>query len=441
VPKPLAGRLLGRAYRGVRARLARVHPARFLALGLWLGALVGMILARRRERRLTVAVDIRPLWEPLSGVGWYLDRLLRELALREDLSLRLYGPSLAEGEAVPPPVVPLPEGPTVELVTYPTPDNTVIPQGRLISLIRRLGPLLIAAERNRVVFAPNFYPPRRLEPAIEIGGAHLVATIHDLAFRHFSWSVREETLDLLERHLDRTFRLASCLVTPSEAVRREIVEAGLARPERIRAIHHGPGQLSAIEPTQRPEWAPRRYALFVGTLEPRKNVETLLEAWRRVRSVLDDPPDLVLCGKLGWKSEGLQRALAAGRNEGWLHHPGYVANEELSALYRNALFLAFPSHYEGFGLPVLEAFATGTPVIASDIPVLREVAGGAVLYAPPDSVDTWVARIVELLGSETLSRGLVTRGRERVGSFSWSSSAATHLDELRRAATSSGQLS
>ena len=383
-----------------------------------------------------MAVDVSPLWESLSGVGWYLDRLLGELAARDDLALRLYGPSLAADE-LPAPKVPLPSGPAVELVAYPAPPDAVVHHGRLVAVIRRLAPLLIAADRNRVVFAPNFFPPRRFQPAIEIGHATLVVTAHDLAFRHFSWTVREETLELLARHLDRTFRNASVIVVPSDAVRREIADSGLVPLSRIRTIHHGPGQLAGAgggSPTDRPAWAPERYGLFVGTLEPRKNVEMLLAAWRRLRRSVEDPPDLVLCGRYGWKDESLRREIERGRREGWLHHPGYVADAELAALYRDAALLAFPTHYEGFGLPVLEAFAAGTPVVASDLPVLREVGGDAALYAPPDRPDAWARTIGDLLADPDRRAGLVRRGSERVERFSWRRSAEEHAAVFREAA-------
>ncbi|MGD2114973.1 MAG: glycosyltransferase family 1 protein, partial [Acidobacteriota bacterium] len=400
--KPLWKRALGPPYRWLRSKLRRLHPRRVAAFAAWVAEIARSLAARRREPRLTVAVDVAAYWEPLTGVGWYLDRVLRELADRDDLRLRLYGEDLIDAPGVPRPAAPLPRGPAIEAVRYPVPDDMLLPPGLAARVLRRLRPALIAADRNRLVFAPNFYPPRRFQPALEIGNARLVATIHDLAFHHHAWTVGEGTLDLLSLHLDRVLRDAAQVITPSEAVRRELAGAGLAPIGRIRAIHHGPGQLAGAEGARRPAWAPERYALFVGTLEPRKNVETLLDAWRGLRSRRRDVPDLVLCGRLGWKGERLVRRLERGRDEGWLHQPGYVADDELAALYRDAVLLAFPSHYEGFGLPLLEALAAGTPVVASDIPVLREVAGEAALYAPPARPDLWADRIGRLLDDPAL---------------------------------------
>lgn len=431
--KPLHKRVLGPPYRFLRARLSRVHPRRFLATGRWLVDVVQAVRRRRRERRLTVAVDVSMLWEPLTGIGWYVFRILDELSTREDLVLRLYGPSLAAAEMVEEPAAPLPCGPSIELVLYPVPAESLFHADSLIRLVRRFERWLIAADGNDVAFAPNFFPPARFELAVRSGGARLVATIHDLTFRLFPWTMAEETRNLLSRHLDRVLREAAWIVTPSETVRRELARTDLASPARVRAVHHGPGQLTVTEPGPRPEWAPARFGLFVGTLEPRKNLETLLEAWRLLRRRLEDPPDLVVCGRFGWKDEGLRHKVAEARAEGWLHHPGYVPNEELAALFRHALLLAFPSYYEGFGLPVLEAFAAETPVVASDLPVLREVAGDAALFAPPDRPEVWARRLAQLATDPDLRERLSARGRARATRFSWRQAAEEHAQVFRAA--------
>ncbi len=432
--KPLWKRLFGPPYRRVRSKLLRLRPSHVAASWRWLAGLVGAIRCRRDEPRLTVAVDVAAYWEPLTGVGWYLDRVLHHLGPRDDLRLRLYGEDLVQVPGGPEPVVALPEGPAIEAVRYPVPEDLVLPRHWVAHLLRRLRPLLIAADGNQVVFAPNFFPPRRFEPAIELAGARLVATVHDLAFRHLSWTVGEATLDLLSRHLPRTLRNAARVVTPTEAVRGEIAEAGLLPAERIRAIHHGPGQRAGLGTAETPSWAPERYALFVGTLEPRKNLETLLAAWHTLRHHHPDAPSLVLCGRSGWKDEELRRALDEGTRQGWIVQPGYVSNAELAALYRGAALLAFPSLYEGFGLPVLEALAAGTPVVASDLPVLREVAGDAALYAPPTRPDRWAAAVARLLDDPALAARLREAGPRRAASFTWDRSAEQHLEVFRTAA-------
>lgn len=449
VAKPVWKRLLGPVYRlGLRgvALLVRLDPRRLARLAAWGGSVGREIARRRRERRLTVAVDVTALWEPLTGIGWYLYRLLEQLAGRDDLVLRLYGPSLASREAVAPPVVPLPTGPAIELVTYATPDpvghpghGLAIHPDRLIRLLRRAERWLIAADGNRVIFAPNYLPSSRLTAA---SGA-LVATVHDLGYKVVPWAIRPETLTRLERELDRVWFRAARVVTDSEAVRAEILERGLAGDERVRVIPLGPGQTAAADPASRggrtgslPGGLPERYALAVGTLEPRKNLGTLLTAWRALRQVRPDAPPLVLCGRLGWSAEELRRRIDAAREEGWVYVVGYAGEAELAALYRGALVFVFPSRYEGFGLPVLEAFTAGTPVVASDLPVLRELAGDAALYAPPERPDLWMERVAELLADPELRAQLGRRGKERAERFRWDEAAERHVAVFREAAES-----
>ena len=434
--KPLHKRLLGPPYRLGRRVLSRLHPRRVRDLLRWGFGVLAAIRRRRRDPRLTVAVDVSPLWEPLTGIGWFLYRLLQHLAAREDLVLRLYGPTLAAAEAVPPPAVPLPEGPALEPVLYPVPADASLHRDRLIRLLRRLEPWLVAADGNRVVFAPNYLPSPRFAAA---PGA-LVATIHDLGYRRVPWAVRRETQERLEAELDQVWFRARRIVTDSRAVRDEIVEEGLAAPERLRVVALGPGQLPGRVGAERASSAPAglppgSYALSVGTLEPRKNLETLLEAWRALRRRRPGHvPPLVLSGAFGWKTEDLRARVAAARAEGWLHHLGYVDEAALGALYRGARLFVFPSRYEGFGLPVLEALAAGVPVVASDLPVVREVAAEAALYAPPTEVEAWVRQVERLLDDPDLARRLAQAGRERAARFTWEAAAEAYVAIFREAA-------
>ncbi len=223
--------------------------------------------------------------------------------------------------------------------------------------------------------------------------------------------------------LDRTLLEADLLLTLSEAVRRELIAMGVA-PDRARAIHLGTGLVSGTGGGALPPGTPDRYALHVGTIEPRKNVPALLAAWRMLRRRGSSPPPLVLCGGFGWKAEESRREIAEAEREGWLVPLGYVSADELAALYRGAWMVALPSFYEGFGLPAVEAMRAGAPLVASDLPVLREVAGDAALYAPPDRPDLWADRVQELLGDEGLREELRQRGLERSGLFDWGRTAA-----------------
>ena len=417
----------------LRALLRFGSPRRLRKTLLWLWQVASDIRRRRAEPRLTVAVDVNSFYEALTGVGWYLHQLLAHLADRDDLRLRLYGQSLVEADpGAPQPVVAFPIGPAIERVLYDAPDGLVVPPWRANQILRKIATLLMAADGNAVLFAPNYLFPRLFRFA---RGAR-VATIHDLGVRKVPWAVRPDSGEALRERLDHTLFEADLLLTPSEAVRRELIESGVS-PDRVRAIHHGTGlveealtspALLSSPSFGRPIPAPLtgrggRYALHVGTVEPRKNVPTLLAAWRLLRARRVDPPPLVLCGGFGWKAEEVRHEIAEAEKEGWAVHLGYVDAAELAALYRGAELVALPSFYEGFGLPAVEALRAGAPLVASDLPVLREVAGDAALYAPPNRPDLWADRIAEVLADSGLREELRRRGRERARLFDWGKAA------------------
>jgi alpha-1,3-rhamnosyl/mannosyltransferase len=426
----------------LRALLRFGSPRRLRRTFLWLRGIAREIRRRRAEPRRTVAVDVNSFYEELTGVGWYLHQILAHLADRDDLRLRLYGQSLVEGDpGAPRPVVGFPAGPAIERVVHEAPDGLVVPPWRANQILRRLAPLLAAADGNRVLFAPNYLFP----PLFRFARGARVATVHDLGLFKVPWAVRPDSGEALRERLERTLFEADLLLTPSEAVRRELIERGVS-PGRVRAIHHGTGTMTPMTETMNgmaagppPPGTPPRYALHVGTVEPRKNVPTLLAAWRLMRSRGPGgtaPPPLVLCGGWGWKAEEVRREIAAAEREGWVVHLGYVGAGELAALYRGAELVALPSFYEGFGLPAVEALQAGAPLVASDLPVLREVAGDAALYAPPDRPDLWADRIAALLVDGGLREELRRMGQERAKLFDWRRAAAETAGAFAEASSS-----
>lgn len=403
---------------------------RWSATFRWLAGTAGALRRRRGEPGLTVAVDITPFWESLTGIGWYLYLLLEHLAERRDVRIRLYGPSVVATAERTAPVIELPRGPALEEVVYEVPENLVLSAGFLMRWLRRAERLLIAADGNDVVFAPNFLPPERFGLA---RGA-LVATVHDLGLRRVPWTLRDKTRRQLTASIDGAMLRAARLITVSAAIRDELAEYGYAASERVHVVHHGAGQLEGLPAEAAPAGMPERYCLHVGTLEPRKNIGRLLEAWRLLGELMEDRPVLVLCGGYGWRTGEIRRQVDAAKAAGWALHPGYVTSGQLAALYRQAELVVFPSLYEGFGLPAVEAMAAGTPLVCSDIPALREVAGEAALYAPAERPDLLAERLHRVLTDSDLRRRLIAAGSARRAAFSWPDSARRTLAVWREAA-------
>src|SRR5450631_2524684 len=186
----------------------------------------------------------------------------------------------------------------------------------------------------------------------------------------------------------------------------------------------------------------RPYILTVGTLEPRKNLPLLLRAFDRLRAKVDSPAgelDLVTVGAKGWRDRELRAELALRLASGRVHLLGYVPEEDLVALYGGAVAMAYPSHFEGFGLPVIEAMACGTPVVATDVEALHEVSGGAAILVPPGDDQALAAEIARLAEDPGARRAARQRGLARAATFSWEATAerlwaVAHANRARRPA-------
>jgi glycosyltransferase involved in cell wall biosynthesis len=423
VKRALARRLprTARAFHWARAKTrhfagrALYRLGRLKAMGRWIRDVSAQISARRRRQALTIAVDATPLWDPLTGVGWYLYKILEQLADEPGLAIRLYGPVLHNGPDVPGPVVPLPRGRAIEQVVIDVPHDLVIAAGWLMTWIRGLSPILIALDGNRVLFAPNYFLPRRFL----LARGRRVATVHDLGLHKVPETLQEETRVALARHLQRSASRAKRLISVSAAVRDELVEHGYATADKIDVIHHGPGQLAGIEASELPTGVSLPFALHVGTLEPRKNILFLLAVWDTLHERGGEVPRLVLCGKYGWKTDALSEAVRAATDKGRALHLGYVAEGELAALYAAATLVVFPTRYEGFGLPAVEAQLAGAPLVCSDLPVLREVAGDGAVYAPPDDPAAFADAVARLLCDPQARAELAERGRRNTDRLSW----------------------
>jgi len=216
---------------------------------------------------------------------------------------------------------------------------------------------------------------------------------------------------------------ADHVIAISESSRTDLLRVLRVPPEKVRAVplaadeHHKPLPLEEVAPVcGRYGLRPMEYILHVGVLEPRKNVPVLVDAHGTLPARYDSTP-LVIVGKKGWMYSQIEERLKrAGRKVRVL---GYVPDAELPALYNGARVVVYPSRYEGFGLPVLEAMQCGRPVITTDVSSMPEVAGDAALLVPPGNVDALSAALVRVLDDESFAGELGRRGRMRARLFTW----------------------
>jgi glycosyltransferase involved in cell wall biosynthesis len=285
--------------------------------------------------------------------------------------------------------------------------------------------------RCDLLHSPDFLPVRP-------GPWRTVITVHDLDFLRHPERLTAEAHRYYGR-IGQTVHRADAIIAVSRATRDDLITLTGVDPDRITVVHE------AADPRYRPAdprvascgpsrvagvCVPIPYFLFVGTVEPRKNLDTLLDAYAIYRQSSPNAAHLVIAGAAGWKSERTAARLTTEPGVIWLVP---AEPDDLIALYQRALALLLPSWDEGFGLPVIEAMASGTPVAISDAAALVEVAGGAAIVAAADDPRAWVATMEALATDDARRAELRARGVVRAAQFSWERAARETADVYTRA--------
>ena len=267
-----------------------------------------------------------------------------------------------------------------------------------------------------------------------------VVTVHDLGYHYFpeahTWSARL----YLELSTRLNARWATRVLADSRATADDLMRVYGTPADKLRVVYPGlnPAIRRVADQNRMAEVAgrlgiPGDYILHVGTLQPRKNLARLIEAYGMLAGA-EPIPRLVLAGQRGWLSQGIFQAVERLGLAGRVHFPGYVAEEELPALMSGARLFVFPSLYEGFGFPVLEAMACGVPVVCSNTSSLPEVAGEAALLVDPTDVSALAAAMRQALIQTELRARLIDAGQKQAARFSWERAARATLAALEEAA-------
>lgn len=252
-------------------------------------------------------------------------------------------------------------------------------------------------------------------------GPKITATIHDLTVFLMPEFHTEANIRADRWYADRVLRRASGLIAVSENTRQDAIRVLGLSPDRVTTIYSGVDERFFTALPQRSE---RPYVLFVGTIEPRKNVGLLLDAWAALKASIRAEFELVVAGPAGWNSEATVRRLKSGG----VRYLGYVGEEELPGLTAGATAFVYPSLYEGFGFPVAQAMAAGVPVITSGTSCLPEVAGGGAVYVDPRSEVELTGALERVLSTPGMRAQLGAAGRARASSeFRWEVTAQRSL--------------
>jgi len=357
---------------------------------------------------LKIVVDGSGLDRPRAGVGVYTTQILHAMSVdRPDCRLTVFGPPGA-------------------FVHVPNSSYRPIPRTRFI------GRHMQWPARIRQLKPDAFFGPAGVLPLGDVGSPSVI-TVHDLAiYRNPRWFPGRQPLST-RYVVPRSVLRADVVIAVSEHTADDIVEIfGIPR-SRIQVVPHGvapsfaPMSGADLAAARERLKLPERFILFVGTVEPRKNLETLLEAWAMMR----DRPDLVVVGAWGWLFEPIRERMA--RLGPGLHHIEGLDPADLPAVYNLARVLAHPAWYEGFGLPPLEAMACGTPVVVSERASLPEVVDDAGLVVSAASPNEWREALERVIADTDLAADLRHRGILRAAQFSWSRAASLTWRAIDRA--------
>jgi len=278
---------------------------------------------------------------------------------------------------------------------------------------------------------PFVQPARRLPPA--------VVTIHDLGYYYFPAAHLWQQRLYVDWGTRWSASAASAVIAVSQATATDLQRITGTPAGKIHVVYEAANAkpLPAAESiaAYRKEWGlARPYALYVGTLQPRKNLARLISAYEELCQRGQAQFDLVLAGMAGWLSQEIVAQAQQSAYAAYIHLPGYVADREMSTLMAGARLFAFPSLYEGFGLPILEAQSLGVPVMTAKGSSLPEVAGDAALYVDPTDVEAIAQAMLRLSQDESLRQEMIAAGYRNVQRFSWTKAAAETLAVLEEAA-------
>ncbi len=377
---------------------------------------------------MKILLDAIPLTELTTGIQRYVRCLYTELQFFQDVSVLYFGRYGCSAE-MPMEAHPGAWSKRIGIINkFPDP---VIVGGRILDRInfeRRL------RELNRKIPYDVYHEPAFFPPVLD--GIPTIYTIHDLSLIKHREKHPRERVWFSDIFFKRRLPRAAHVITVSDFTRREVIEELGVAPHKVTTVHHAQGAVFHPRPQSeirsmlaRRTW-PEEYILFVGTLEPRKNLQLLAKTLPLLRS---DIP-LLITGWSGWGDRDWWAEIRRTGLEKRIILTGYVDEPTLACLYGGASAFVYPSFYEGFGLPVLEAMACGCPVICSNRASLPEVAGDAAIQVDPHDPEALAHSLEKVLHDSDLRNRLITAGIQRARLFSWKKTAAETLEIFKRVA-------
>ena len=376
---------------------------------------------------MKIILSTDPIKFPLTGIGRYTYELakglqkenLEDLLFLNGFSLEKNIPALKEAN-------PMAKAPLWKSLVQKNP--------LAVHLYRQINPWMkgrtLNGLKDYLFHGPNYYLPPFDGPSI--------VTIHDLSAYLWSSSHPAERVRYMQAEIELALKRASAIITDTEFTKHEVAHFFGWPLDKIFAIP------LACSPSFKPRPSEEvattlshyglqynAYTLAISTIEPRKNIQLLISAYERLDPCLRSEFPLVLAGYTGWKNNDLHRRIETAQKQGWLRYLGYIPHSNLPLLFSGARLFSYPSHYEGFGLPVLEAMASGVPVLCSNASTLPEIAGDAALFHDPHDEDELFNLLKKGLEDDRWQKEARIKGLAQSSQFSWSRTVQQTIEAYR----------
>ena len=363
-----------------------------------------------------VLIDTISLLSPLTGIGKYTYEVSNILKKNSELEIEYFYGYYSDK--------------LIEPTTHKSVKNlkSTINKFPFIKKIAReilfISSRLFATKYD-LYWQPNFIPNRGVK------AKKIVTTVHDFSFFIHRDFHPKETLEYFDNSFYKNIYRSDIIITGSNYTKSEILERLDFKEENIRVIYHGVNHnlFKIYNNIELDFKLPPKFILSVGSIEPRKNLLGLLKAYNLLTKDIKDEYKLILVGFKGWENREIMKII--NQNREYIEYLGFISNEDLAKVYNLSSCFVYPSFYEGFGLPIVEAMACGTAVVSSNSSSLPEVGGDAVLYCNPHNIYDIRDKINMVLLDNNLKEELIQKGLKQAKLFSWEKSAREHLDVFK----------
>ena len=354
-----------------------------------------------------------PLLSSLSGIGRYAFEISNKLGAISDRNFIYYYGHYSK-----------------KLLTQPTQSVLTSKVKSLLvknSVVKKIARKIIMSVGS--LYRPTFelYWEPSFIPLDSIKAKKVITSVHDFSFILYKDFHPKERIEYFEKYFFKNIYRSDMIITGSEYTKREILRRLDFDESKVRVIYHGVRHdvFRPLDDLRLGFELPKRFILSVGSLEPRKNLIGLLNAYNLLDDTIKDEYKLILVGFKGWENKEIMRLIELNKNN--VQYLGYISDEDLAKVYNLASVFVYPSFYEGFGLPPLEAMACGLPVVTSNVSSLPEVGGDAVIYCDPNDIVDIKNKIELVLGDGDMRADMKKKGLEQAAKFTWEKSAVEHL--------------